>query len=228
MPYEYTYLIPTFTENSTLTFVNSTKTADASINALLASAATAPFISYDDEFLSILGPNPTFELIEERDLEFAFEAAVWVPERSEVFFTSSVLDQAKVGAGHFEVLNLNTKTTSNLTTSETVHSPNGGDYHNGLVYLTTTRSLGATIDYNGGVVSIDPATGKVEQILNSYFGLQFTDIDDIAWTTNQKTEKSYMYFTQFPIVHALFPAAAPMGIANASGDGIPKKRSSYP
>lgn len=89
--------------------VNSTKTTDASINALLASAATASFISYDDGFLSILGPNLTFELIEERDLEFVFEAAVWVPERNEVFFPSSVLDQAKDGAGHFEVLNLKTK-----------------------------------------------------------------------------------------------------------------------
>lgn len=76
MPYEHNYLLPTFTENANLTFVNETKTADASINALLASAAEAPFISYDDEFLSILGYNPTFELIEERDLEFAFEAAV--------------------------------------------------------------------------------------------------------------------------------------------------------
>lgn len=126
-----------------------------------------------------------------------------------------MLDIARIGPGHFEVLNLITKKVSNLTTSATVPSPNGGDYHNGLVYLTTTRSLGATIDYNGGVMSIDPATGKVEQILNSYFGLQFTDVDDIAWTTNQENGKSHMYFTTFPIAHALFPDSTPMGLANA-------------
>ncbi|QDS77666.1 hypothetical protein FKW77_003165 [Venturia effusa] len=216
VPYEYTYLLPTFTEDVAGTFVNATKTTDDSINEILASAAKAPFISYDNEFLSILGSNPTLELVEERNLEFAFEAAVWVPERNEVFFTSSVLDAANGIPGHFEVLNLNTKKISNLTTSKPVILPNGGDYHNGLVYLTTSRSLNATkADYNGGIVSINPATGEVQQILNSYFGLQFSDIDDIAWTTQSSTGKSYMYFTTFPIVHALSPAAAPMGLANA-------------
>jgi gluconolactonase len=214
-PYEYTYLLPTFIGELTQPFVNATKTADASVNALLASAAKAPFISYDDEFLSILGAGPTIELIAERDLDFAFEAGVWVPERNEVFFTSSIIDDAKVGGTHFEVLNLKTKKINNLTTSEPVRNPNGGDYHNGLVYLTTTRSIGTKIYYNGGIVSIDPITGKVEHILNSYFGLQFTDIDDIAWATNPTTGKSYLYFTQFPFVHTLFPAAAPMGLANA-------------
>ena len=47
-------------------------------------------------------------------------------------------------------------------------------------------------------MSIDPSTGKVEWILNSYFGLKFDNVDDVAWVTNPRTSESYMFITILP------------------------------
>jgi gluconolactonase len=50
----------------------------------------------------------------------------------------------------------------------------------------------------GGVVAVDPETGFVERILNSYFGLKFDSIDDLAWVTQPGTNNSYLYITILP------------------------------
>ena len=91
----YTYLLlDGFIGNTNYTFVNSTRTSNARINKLFAKAKDAPFISYDQEFLDILGPNPEVKLVAERpNNDFAFEMGVWIPERNEVWFTSPVSSQ---------------------------------------------------------------------------------------------------------------------------------------
>lgn len=45
----------------------------------------------DSEFLSIIGQNATAQLIASRNIDFAFEAGIWVPERNEVWFSSLVI-----------------------------------------------------------------------------------------------------------------------------------------
>ena len=193
IPIEYTYLLPApFASDPTFSFLNSTVTTDGNVNALLRSAKTAPFVSYDEEFLALLGSNPSANLIEERTTNFAGEAGVWLKERDEVWYTTWIND----GPTHVEILDLTTGTTRNLTTSIPLENPNGGCYHQGLVYFTSLRDDNRNI--SGGVYSVDPATGEAEMVLNSYTGLKFDAIDDVAWVTQPQTNRSFMYFTVLP------------------------------
>ncbi|KAH6644198.1 hypothetical protein C7974DRAFT_467871 [Boeremia exigua] len=192
IPYELTYKLPEFNGSIFHSFVNGTQTADPEVNSLFKSATQVPFISFDDEFLALLGSNPDPVLIEERQSNFAGEAGVWIKERNEVWYTTWIND----GPTHVEILNLTDNTIRNLTSSEPLRNPNGGFYHKGLMYFTCLQD--ASRNWQGGVVSVDPATGKVETVLNSYFGLRFDSIDDVAWVTQPGTDKDYMFITILP------------------------------
>ncbi|KAK5114422.1 hypothetical protein LTR85_010245 [Meristemomyces frigidus] len=193
IPYEYTYLLPGgFTGNLNQTFANSTRTGNATIDNPLSSASKAPFISYDDAFLRILGSNPQPKLIHERDTLFAYEAGLWVPERNEVWFTSAI-EQGMQIPTHVNVLNLGTNTVYALNgTSQPVTNPNGGYYFEGKVYFATFPSNGT---YRGGVISVDAQTLEVETVVNNYFGLSFSSVDDITWA--RQGNDRYMFFTDF-------------------------------
>ncbi|WYZ36320.1 hypothetical protein EsH8_XII_000070 [Colletotrichum jinshuiense] len=198
IPYELTYLLPQrFEGNIAHTFVNGTSTANATISDILNRAKEAPFISYDDEFLSLLGPEPKPVLADERNENFAGEAGVWISELNEVWYTTWVND----GPTRVEILNLADNTIRNLTSSEHLENPNGGFYHEGRVYFTCLRD--DSRGWPGGVVAVDPKTGDVERILNSYFGLKFDYIDDLAWVTQPGTNKSYMYLTIMPYLESV-------------------------
>lgn len=92
LPYELTYLLPQgFVGDPSLTFFGGTTTHNATVNAMLSQANQATFVSYDAEFLTIIGSNPAVKLIEYRPgTLFAFEAGVWVPTTNEVWFSSAL------------------------------------------------------------------------------------------------------------------------------------------
>ncbi|KAL3481476.1 hypothetical protein BJX99DRAFT_253400 [Aspergillus californicus] len=208
IPYELTYLLPSrFNGDISRTFVNGTNTSSSSIDCLLQSAAHAPFIAYDEEFLAILGPNPSAELIDERETNFAAEAGVWISERNEVWYTSWIND----GPTSVEILDLTDKSIRRLNTSRPLENPNGGYYHKGLVYFTCLRD--DSRGWPGGVVSVEPETGHVETILNSYFGLKFDNIDDVAWVTQPGTSNSFMFITILPY---------PEGSGDGQNDTLPQ------
>ncbi|KAF7887271.1 hypothetical protein EAF00_009565 [Botryotinia globosa] len=193
VPIEYAYLLPApFESNQTFSFLNSTTTSDEKVNTLLQSAKTAPFVSYDDEFLNLLGLNPSASLVEERALNLAGEAGVWLKERNEVWYTTWIND----GPTHVEILDLANRTTRNLTTSIPIENPNGGCYHQGLIYFTSLRD--DTRNFSGGVYSVNHSTGEAEVIINSYMRLKLNAIDDVAWITQPETNHSFMYITVLP------------------------------
>jgi gluconolactonase len=217
IPYEYTYLLPSFDGNIFYTFVNGTNTTDDSVNKLFQNATKAPFISYDDEFLELLGDNPQITLVEKRDTDFAYEAGVWIPEKNTVWFTSAVSD----GPPHFEVLNLTDNSVYNVTTKGgPFQNPNGGYYFNGSVYFATIRDPG---NYTGGVAKVDVNTLEAGLYVNSYFGLRFDDIDDIAWTT-QANGKSYMYFSNLAYAQLSYPKLPAGQLTNAIWRFDPQKK----
>lgn len=192
IPKEYTYLLPDSFDGSIFnSFIQGTVTADQHITSLFQAAANAPFISYDVEFLTLLG-NPKIDLVEERTSNFAGEAGVWIKSRNEVWYTTWIND----GPTHVEILDLNTRKTRPLVSSEPLHNPNGGFYHDGLIYFACLRDDAR--GWPGGVVSVDPESGHVEKVLNSYFGLKFDFIDDLTWVTQAETGKSYMFITILP------------------------------
>lgn len=132
------------------------------------------------------------ELIDEREANFAAEAGVWIRERSEVWYTTWIND----GPTRVEILNLADRNIRSLSSSMPLENPNRGYDHQGLVYFTCLRN--DSRGWPGGVVSVDPETGHVEWILNSYFGLKFDSIDDVTWVTQPGTNHSFMFITILP------------------------------
>jgi len=184
IPSEYTYNLPgSFTGNNSEPFWD-TQSSDSSVSSLFAQARNATFISYDPEFNHIFGSNPTANLIAS-GFNVAYEAGVWVPERNEVWFTTSVI----YGPTTVHVLDLSNNNLRVPSLSDSIVNPNGGYYWDGLVYFTT----GGNHSVPGSVVSVNPASGDVKTVVNSYFGLQYTFLDDVTWAS--VCNKSYMYFT---------------------------------
>lgn len=186
---ESTYLIlPNYYGNISQSFID-TQTNNANLSVLLTSAKASAFISYDPEFLKLLGPNPTATLIAQRNYSFANEAGIWVPDRNEVWFTSSSVDDTTT----ISVLNLNTSKIHTPSTSIPMINPNGGTYFNHLVYFAGDGN--ATI--SPAIYAIDPATGYTEVIINSYFGVPFNGPNDLTWVNHYGTP--YLFFTDDPL-----------------------------
>ena len=209
VPYEYTYLLPDgFRGNTNYTFVNGTHTSDGNINSILNAAKHAPFISYDQEFVDILGPNPEVQLIEEREKgdAFAYEMGVWVPERNEVWFTSSV-QVGREYAPTLYALNLDTNAINKINASKPIPTPNGGYYFEGKVFIATYPN---NASYSGGVVSVDVNTLEVETVLNSYFGLHYNGVDDLVWV--KQGDDRYLFFTDLNFAYLGYDNLPPLQV----------------
>lgn len=206
LPYEYTYYLPDGFEgvipqatnigNVTSTFVNSTTTNNETIAEALAVAAAAPFISYSDEFLELLGPDPSFQLIEDRPGElFAFEGAIWIPNRRQVWFTSAFYQPP----GYILILHLDNGTITQPDIAPEWFNFQRGVYSasDDLVYMTSYRDNST---YKGGLVTIHPDTYEVTPIFNSYFGLTFNALCDVTWGLGgDNGSDRYLYLTDIPL-----------------------------
>jgi gluconolactonase len=192
IPSAYLYKLPPtsgFFSDVPTGYVYTNFTSDPTLSNLFASAKNAPFVSYRDEFLEILGHDPKLVLVDEttdpKNL-FAYEAGVWVYDRNEVWFTSSV---QVGGPSEVRVLKMDTYEVYQANVSSGLINANGGYYFDGLIYFTTYQSP----EYPGGIVSVDPNTGEVNTIVNSYFGLRLNSPDDLTWVV--RGGKKYMFFT---------------------------------
>ncbi|EOO00188.1 putative calcium-dependent phosphotriesterase protein [Phaeoacremonium minimum UCRPA7] len=178
IPPKLTYLLPEgYVGNINKHFIDTT-TSDASINELLGSARNATFYSYDTEFDFIVGNSPTIRTIYASNATFSYinEAGVWVPELNQLYCTSSGGDSEP-----YYVLNLDNFTVSPPSTPPpaSLISTTGGSYYNKTVYIASfgLKSTGAV----PAIHAIDPFTVKTTTVLNSYGGVPFNPIDDLAW-----------------------------------------------
>ncbi|KAF2102043.1 hypothetical protein NA57DRAFT_8678, partial [Rhizodiscina lignyota] len=199
IPYEYTYLLPnSYFSNLTEGFVDTVFSDKTSLSGLFESAKNAPFISYDQEFLDIFGHNPQLKLIKEIDTGLPFyEAGLWIYDRNEVWFTSSV--QAG-GATTVRALKLDTYEVYEPKISSVLINPNGAYYYDGLIYFATYQS----VSYPGGITAVNPHTGEAKQVLNNYMGLRFNGPDDIQWIKT-KAGKEYMFWTDLDYAALGYP-----------------------
>jgi len=184
-----TYLLPSDFQGNVSKGFDATRTAfNQTLNAQLARADNASFISYSQEFDSIIGDNAVFQLAEQDLTSYKyFEGGAWVAERAEVWFCSSVYN----GESFVYVFNVTSgEVRQPDLAGDQFLNPNGAYYFNGLVYYTTwgNNTLPSSI------ISIDPATGETTTVVNNYFGLRFNSPDDITWVTGY-AGATYMYFT---------------------------------
>lgn len=110
-------------------------------------------------------------------------------------------------AAYLSILNLNTNTVSNVTYANNAHPqifPNGG------TWLARTNKVYIGNAEPGEIWSIDAKTHQADLVLNSYFGLSFPLVDDLAFATQNnigtsvcryaavrtdKTDSDYLFFT---------------------------------
>jgi gluconolactonase len=169
---ELTYcLLLEFEGNLTQNFID-TSTTNSSTSVVFAAAKNAVSISYDQEFLDIIGPNSSLKLIEQRNYSFANEASIWVPDRKEVWFTSSSINDSTSTS----VLNLDTSEVYSPNTSIPIVNANGGYCFNGKVYFVADGN--ATVAPS--VYAVDLQDGSTTVVINNYFGLLFNGPNDMT------------------------------------------------
>ncbi|KAK4547660.1 hypothetical protein LTR36_000617 [Oleoguttula mirabilis] len=186
-----TYLLPLgFQGNVSDSFVSTNAgVGRPNDTAPLEAAAKASFVAFDEEFLDLLPPNASLELVAQKPYPFADEMGVWVWSRNEVWFTGPTIN----GSNHLTVLNLDTMRVYEPKTSLPVVNPNGGYYHEGVVYVAADGNATSA----PAIYGVDPDTGEAWVVVDSYFGLRLNGPNDVTWTNNGKA--SYMFFTDDPL-----------------------------
>jgi len=187
-----TYLLPnSFEGNVSEPFYSSTITHNAQIQSQLIAASSAAFISYDPEFLDLIGPAPVLQLVAEKSIPFADEMGTWVHDgqRNEVWMASAGVD----GVSNLWVLDLNTSEVFQPKTSIPILNPNGGYYHQGTVYIAGDGDAAMP----PCIYAVDPVTGNTSIVVNSYYGLRFGGPNDL--TVVDRGAKSFLFFTDDPL-----------------------------
>ncbi|KAI5459010.1 evolved D-lactonohydrolase [Mariannaea sp. PMI_226] len=155
-----------------------------------------PFHIYDEEFYSIIGPDPSLTVIatSERDPIF-HEAVVWYPPTDEVFFVQNAGAPA-AGTGleksaiiqKISLLEAETSRRSMAKNSEVtvtvvesnppVVNPNGATSYNGQLIFA---GEGQGSDTPSALYLMNPeAPYNTTVLLNNYFGRQFNSLNDLA------------------------------------------------
>jgi len=141
--------------------------------------STADFLVFDQRAYEVLGANPTYDLVFNVSTA-VHEAPVYVPSLNKLF-----VSQLAPPTGYLPqlVINLNQDppTLSEFISDPPVYAPNGGTFHNGLIYWGASggnNSVGGT-EQRSGIRTLDPHTNKTTTLLNNYFGFYFNTVDDL-------------------------------------------------
>lgn len=145
----------------------------------------ADFLVFDRQRgLDLLGPNPSYEYVFNVS-EAVHEAPVYVASQNKLYFS-----QLAPPAGYLPQLvidlNADPPSLSEYLSDPPVYAPNGGTFHNGLIYWGASGgndSIGGT-EQRVGVRTVDPETNKSTTLLNNYFGFYFNTVDDLVVSPN--------------------------------------------
>lgn len=178
VPPEYYYLLPPGYEGSINANFIDTETGNSTIDGILAAARNSTFYAYDDEFYSIVDVSPQITTISAGNSTFvaAKEGGVWVPEHNQVWFDGGGDDPLP-----YYILDMSTYEITSPGNDTIPPIVSGGSYHDGSVYFA---SLGLkSISAVPAIYAIDVVTGEHRTVINSYGGVPFNSIDDVAWVS---------------------------------------------
>ncbi|KAK3673792.1 hypothetical protein LTR78_006346 [Recurvomyces mirabilis] len=173
MPYHF---FRTPSEGSTdISFAQTSVPNDTSFGLV----STADFLVFDQRAYDVLGANPTYDLVFNVS-DAVHEAPVYVPSLNKLF-----VSQLAPPTGYLPQLvidlNQDPPTLSEFISDPPVYAPNGGTFHNGLIYWGASggnNSIGGT-EQRSGIRTLDPHTNKTTTLLNNYFGFYFNTVDDL-------------------------------------------------
>ncbi|CEI62400.1 unnamed protein product [Fusarium venenatum] len=156
-----------------------------------------PFHVYDDEFLDVIGKDPSLTLVATSESDPIFhEAVVWYPPTDEVFFVqnagapaagtglnkSSIIQ--KISLKDAEALRKGTlgkdevKVTVVDTANPQVINPNGGIYYKGEIIFA---GEGQGDEVPSALYRMNPLPPyNTSTLLNNYFGRQFNSLNDVG------------------------------------------------
>ncbi|KAL9125546.1 MAG: hypothetical protein Q9217_005257 [Psora testacea] len=196
-------------------FVNTLVPADKSF----ALVNISDFLVFDHQRgLDILGPNPSYERMFEDPGNH--ESPVYVPGLNKIILqrlVSGNLAQLVIDLNH------NPPTLyDNYLPDPPIFAPDAAAYHNGLIYFaavgsTDNTTLGGGVVQRSGIKTLDPVTNKTTTLLNNYFGLLFTTVDDLfvhpvtgdVWFTDNEKATNSAYVIAYGYAFAGFTVTQP-------------------
>lgn len=162
----------------------------------------ADFLVFDRQRgLDLLGPHPSYEFVFDVP-ESVHEAPVYVASQNKLYFSQLAPPPGYLPQQVID-LNQNPPTLSEYLSDPPVYAPNGGTFHNGLIYWGASggnNSIGGS-EQRIGLRTVDPATNKSTTLLNNYFGYYFNTVDDLVvsangdvWFTDPRMPPSPMFW----------------------------------
>ncbi|RSL84901.1 hypothetical protein BHE90_000355 [Fusarium euwallaceae] len=164
-----------------------------------------PFHIYDDEFLDVIGSDPSLTLIATSESDPIFhEAVVWHSPKDEVFFVqnagapaagtglnkSSIIQ--KISLKEAEAVRkgkLDEVTVTVVPSNPQVINPNGGTNYKGNIVFA---GEGQGDDITSALYLMNPNPPyNTTVLLNNYFGRQFSSLNDVVINPRNKE----LYFT---------------------------------
>jgi len=166
------------------------------LNTTSASLLEKPFHVYDDEFLDIIGPNPTFTILAQTPKDPIFhEAVVWYKAKDEMFFVQNAgnpdagtgLNKSaaiyKISLKEADAVK-NTRnavgkvTVTLVKSTPEVPNPNGAYQYKGQI-LFAAEGQGPKTEPALIVMNPEPPY-NTSKLLNNYFGRQFNSLNDLT------------------------------------------------
>lgn len=141
------------------------------------------FAVYNEDFLSVTGAAPTFQLAaQDASIPFAHEAGVYIPSTDSVFVTSN---QFSLPSGEKTIIITQLQRHANgtwqrIAVDANITMPNGGINYAGESAILFCAQ-GALDGSAGGLVRMNAsAPWQTETLLDSFHGRRFNSLNDVA------------------------------------------------
>ncbi|MCJ1466325.1 hypothetical protein MMC07_004944 [Pseudocyphellaria aurata] len=194
MPYHF------FREVSNATYTSVFGSTSVPNDTTFGLVKEADFLVFDQQRgLDLLGPHPSYEFVFAVP-ESVHEAPVYVASQNKLYFSQLAPPPGYLPQQVID-LNQNPPTLAEYLSDPPVYAPNGGTFHNGLIYWGASggnNSIGGS-EQRIGIRTVDPTTNKSTTLLNNYFGFYFNTIDDLVVGTNGDiwfTDPQYSWFNR--------------------------------
>lgn len=139
----------------------------------------ASFKSCQPQFDGIVGHDPKLELLLEKDWPFAFEAGVFIPDKDELFVTSSPLFDHENKPRH-EITKINLKSTPascETVPSKGVDMANGGtNYKDGVLFC----AQGSRDNPSGLYLISSSAPYHSELVIADFYSRPLNSVNDVV------------------------------------------------